>query len=71
MIKVTTLNNREIAINPDLIETVEAVPQTVLTLTSGKKILLSDKIQDVIDRFINYKQLINMSKSEVNCHEKI
>lgn len=71
MIKVCTLNNREIAINPDLIETVEAVPQTVLTLTSGKKLLLTDKMQDVVDKFINYKQRINLSKSEVTCHEKV
>jgi len=59
MIKITTYDHREIALNPDLLEKVEAVPETVLTLTNGKKILVYDTMEQVMEKFILYKQLIN------------
>ena len=40
MISVTRLNNKEFYVNCDLIEFIEATPDTVITLTTGKKSLL-------------------------------
>lgn len=59
MIKVTTYERREIALNPDLVEKIESVPETVITLTNGKKILVYDSMDDVINKFIDYKQQIS------------
>ena len=39
MIKVTRINDSELVINSDLIEFVEAIPDTIISLTTGKKIL--------------------------------
>ena len=39
MIEVTKINGVKVLVNPDLIELVEETPDTVLTLTTGKKIL--------------------------------
>lgn len=58
MIKVTRLQGMEIYLNPDLILSLECTPDTVLTLTTGEKYVLRDKLQDVLDRFVDYKRTI-------------
>ena len=42
MIYVTRINNKEFAINPDLIETLEATPDTVITLTNDSKYIVKE-----------------------------
>jgi flagellar protein FlbD len=56
MIKVTRINNTQLIINADWIETVEATPDTVITLTNGKKYIVAEKIEDIVNRVIEYKQ---------------
>ena len=59
MIRMTRLQGAEIYLNPDLIFSLEANPDTVVTLTNGEKYVLRDKIQDVVQRFIEYKKAIS------------
>ncbi|MGI6083813.1 MAG: flagellar FlbD family protein [Acetivibrionales bacterium] len=56
MIWVTRINNTQLVLNADWIETVESTPDTVITLTNGKKYIVTEKIDEVIERVINYKQ---------------
>lgn len=56
MIKVTRINKTQFIINADWIETVESTPDTVITLTNGKKYVVTEKIEDIINRVIEYKQ---------------
>ena len=42
MIEITKLNDVKISINAELIETVEEIPDTVITLTTGKKIFVKE-----------------------------
>ena len=42
MIDVTKMNGLEFTINADLIEVIEEVPDTVITLTTGKKIMVKE-----------------------------
>ena len=58
MIRVHRLNGSELVINADLIETVEATPDTVITLTTGKKIVVLNPVDDVIRRAVNFKRSI-------------
>ncbi|HBT47765.1 MAG TPA: endoflagellar protein [Peptococcaceae bacterium] len=58
MIKVTTLDKREIALNAELIERVESIPETVITLTNGKKVLVSHTVDEVIAKVIAYRRLV-------------
>ena len=58
MIKLTRLNGSLIVVNADLIEYVEANPDTILTLTTGQKILIQDTVDEVIDKVTNYKRSI-------------
>ena len=56
MIKVTRLNNTDLVINADLIEFVEAIPDTIISLTTGKKIMVKESIDEVIDRVAQFKR---------------
>ncbi|WP_406678112.1 flagellar FlbD family protein [Moorella sp. ACPs] len=58
MIKVTTLDRREIILNAELIERLESVPETVITLTSGKKVLVTQTVDEIIDRVIAYRRRV-------------
>ncbi len=48
MIKLTQLNGRTIVVNVDLIEFVESAPDTIVSLTTGKKILVKETDEEVI-----------------------
>ena len=60
MIKLTQLNGRTIVINADLIEFVEATPDTIISLTTGKKILVQESDEDVIRLTATYRRLCHI-----------
>ncbi len=57
MIKVTKLNGRQLVVNADLIEFIEAVPDTLISLTTGRKIIVLEEMDDVIQRAISYRSM--------------
>ena len=59
MIDVTKMNGGSITVNADLIETVEETPDTIITLTTGKKIIVKESRQEV-------KNLVKSYRSECN-----
>lgn len=56
MIKVSRFNGTSFVINCELIETVEATPDTVITLVNGKKYVVNESVDDVVAAVIEYKQ---------------
>ncbi|BCV20817.1 flagellar FlbD family protein [Moorella sp. Hama-1] len=58
MIKVTTLDKREMVLNAELIERIESVPETVITLTSGKKILVTQTAEEIMELVIAYRRRV-------------
>ncbi|NLO97201.1 MAG: flagellar FlbD family protein [Peptococcaceae bacterium] len=56
MIYVTRINNKEFAINPDLIETLEATPDTVITLTNDSKYIVKESIDEIIERIAAFRR---------------
>lgn len=58
MIEVTRLNNTIFFVNPDMIITMEATPDTVLTLTTGDKLIVKESPAELIERFVALKQRI-------------
>jgi flagellar protein FlbD len=58
MIEVTRLNKKEFVLNCDWIETVEATPDTVITLTNGKKYVVAENVDDIVKKVVEYKQKI-------------
>lgn len=58
MIKVTKINGEEIVINAMLIESIQATPDTVITLTTNKRILVKEQVDEVRDKVIEFYQKI-------------
>ena len=58
MIEVTRLNDKKLIINAELIERIEESPDTIITLTSGSKIIVKESRQEVKNLVILYKKEI-------------
>ena len=58
LIEVTKINGVKILVNPHLLEIVEETPDTVLTLTTGRKIIVKESRQEV-------KNLVKLYRKEV------
>lgn len=58
MIAVTRLNNKELTINCDLIEFIEETPDTVVTFTTGTKIVVKESAEEIKRRILEYKRSI-------------
>lgn len=64
MIEVTRMNSTKIMLNAELIEMVEETPDTVITLTTGKKLIVKESKQEIKDRVIFYKKEIFFVESK-------
>ena len=58
MIEVTKLNGKQLYINGDLIERIEAVPDTIVCLTSGRKLIVRESVDEVIEKLTAYRRSI-------------
>jgi flagellar protein FlbD len=58
LIAVRRLNDEEIFINPHLIEMIEATPDTVVTLTTGKRLVIKESTAEIVAKIIQYRQTI-------------
>ena len=58
MIKLTKINNDEFVLNCDLIETVEETPDTIITLNNGKKFVVKEPSQVVVQMVVDFKRRI-------------
>jgi len=58
MVKITRLNNVEQIINSDLIEFIDSTPDTNITMTTGRKLIVRESVDEVIDRVVAYKRRI-------------
>ena len=56
MIELTRLQNQKLFINADLIEFVEETPDTVVTTTSGKKVLVKESAGEVVEKVVEYRR---------------
>ena len=58
MIRVTRLNHTPIVLNSDLIQEIETTPDTVISLTTGQKIMVLESTEEIIDRVVSFRQQI-------------
>ncbi len=58
MIKVTRLNGSELVLNADLIQAIEATPDTVLSLTTDQKYVVREDVEEIVSRVVAYKRAI-------------
>lgn len=58
MIHLTRINHVPMVLNSDLIEHVEATPDTVVSLTTGQKILVLESPTEIIERVIHFRRAL-------------
>lgn len=58
MIRVTRFGGRPFYLNSDLIESLEAVPDTTLLLTTGKKVIIAEPPEEVIRLIVEFRRAI-------------
>lgn len=55
MIQLTRLNGETMVLNSDLVRYAEANPDTVITLVTGEKIVVSESCEELIARVLEYR----------------
>ncbi|HYF01231.1 MAG TPA: flagellar FlbD family protein [Planctomycetota bacterium] len=58
MIRVTRLNGKEFVVNAELIQFVEETPDTVITLVNHEKLVVREKLDEVIKRALEYQRSV-------------
>lgn len=58
MIDVTRMNGLPLTINADLIESVDEVPDTVITMTTGKRLMVKETREQIKALVKDYKRQI-------------
>ena len=66
MIRVTRLNGEGFALNPDLIERVEAHPDTVAFLVDGTKYVVRESVDEVLQEIREYRASILATSYEMD-----
>jgi flagellar protein FlbD len=61
MIHLTRINHVPLLLNSDLIEHVEVTPDTVISLTTGQKLVVLESAEEVVERVIEFRRAINTS----------
>ncbi len=56
MIKLTRLDGERFILNADMIQYVEARPDTYVTLTTGERLVVSESMDEVLRRAVAYQQ---------------
>lgn len=70
MIKVTRLNGQEFIVNGEMIEFLEANPDTVISLNTGKKLVVKENLDTIVEKIIAYKRQINGAVKIITPSEK-
>lgn len=65
MVLVHRLKGEPLFLNADLIESIEATPDTVVTLADGRRLLLSDSPEDVVDRIRTYRASVLVAAEQL------
>jgi flagellar protein FlbD len=58
MILLTKINGQQIVLNCDLIECIEETPDTVITLTNNDKVIVRDRMVEIIDMVVRYRRML-------------
>ncbi|MCL5959296.1 MAG: flagellar FlbD family protein [Chloroflexi bacterium] len=58
MIRLSRFDGTEFFINAELIESIEHTPDTVVSLTNGKKLIVREPAEEVVARVIDYRRSI-------------
>ena len=66
MIKLSRLDGEQFILNADLIRYVECRPDTFITLTSGERVVVTETMDEVLDRAVRYQQTKHLVPAPLN-----
>ncbi len=58
MIQLTRLNNQLLVVNSELIKFIERSPDTVLTLVTGEKVVVSEPVDKVLQKILEFRRSV-------------
>ena len=67
MIKVTRLNDSTLVINVDMIQSLQAIPETVITFTNHDKIMVKEPLEEVSQRIHEYQRTLYSKSVSKDC----
>ena len=65
MIEVERLNGSKYFLNPHMIESMESLPDLTITMLSGKKVIVKNSPDDIINKIVDYRKRIGINTQEV------
>ncbi len=69
MIQVTRFNGTKFYLNAEMILSVESTPDTVITMTNEIKLLVKDRMEQVVERIIQYHRIVNNPQLDMHIGE--
>ncbi|MCB2198251.1 flagellar FlbD family protein [bacterium] len=64
MIHVSRLDDSDLIVNSDMIEFVESTPDTIVTLTDGKKLLVKETPEEIVERIVAFRRRVMQPLTE-------
>jgi flagellar protein FlbD len=64
MIKVTRLNDSVLIVNVEMIQSLQATPDTVITFTNHDRLMVKEPVEEISQRIVEYQRLVNLSLEE-------
>jgi len=58
VIRITKFDGSSVMLNPEQIQTIEATPDTVITLTTGLQLIVRERVDELVAAFKDYKKSI-------------
>jgi flagellar protein FlbD len=68
VIDLSKINGKAIVVNCELIESIEGGPDTVVTLTTGSKIVVQDRPGEIVRKVIEYRRAVNLQDVSLHLH---
>jgi len=61
MIRLTRINHKPFVLNSDLIEHIEVTPDTVISLTTGQKLIVEESAEEVVARVVEFRKATGLA----------
>lgn len=71
MIRLTRLNRTPVVVNADLIEHIETTPDTIISMTNGQKLTVRETPDEVVERVIEFRRLIQAAPPAVQHSQEL
>jgi flagellar protein FlbD len=67
MIELIDITGKPFFLNCNLIETMESIPETKVSLTSGKYFLVSNSCEEIVEKVIRYNRRVFGLTKQISC----